>query len=53
MSWDNYGTYWNIDHRKPISLFKQGTDISIINSLCNLKPIKKEENFSKQNRFIN
>lgn len=53
MSWDNYGTYWNIDHRKPISLFKDGTDISIINSLCNLKPVKKEENFSKQNRFIN
>jgi len=52
MNWKNYGSYWNIDHRKPISSFKKGTDIRIINMLCNLKPVLKEFNFSKQNRFI-
>lgn len=52
MNWNNYGEYWNIDHRKPISRFTEGTPISVINSLSNLKPVKKEENFSKQNRFL-
>lgn len=52
MSWENYGIYWNIDHKKPISLFSKHTDISVINALCNLRPIKTKDNFSKQNRFI-
>lgn len=52
MSWENYGEYWNIDHRKPIKMFKPDTKISTINMLCNLRPVKKEENFSKQGRFI-
>ena len=37
---------------KPVSLFKVGTEMSIINALCNLRPVRKEENFSKQKRFI-
>jgi hypothetical protein len=52
MNWNNYGIYWNIDHRKPISLFLEGTPLSIINALCNLKPVLKEYNFSKGNKFI-
>jgi hypothetical protein len=52
MNWENYGKYWNIDHRKPIDMFEEGTPIHIINLLSNLKPIIKEENYSKQNRFI-
>jgi len=52
MNWSNYGSYWNIDHRKPISHFKVGTPIYVINSLINLKPVVKEFNYSKQDRFI-
>jgi len=53
MSWSNYGSYWNIDHKKPLSLFSKDTPISTINALCNLKPVVKEFNYSKQNKFIN
>jgi len=52
MNWGNYGSYWNIDHRKPINLFKPESPIHTINALSNLRPIIKEENYSKQNRFI-
>jgi hypothetical protein len=53
MSWDNYGTYWNIDHRKPISMFNLlNVPVSTINMLCNLKPVIKEYNFAKSNKFI-
>lgn len=52
MNWGNYGVYWNIDHRKPLSNFERNTPIYIINALSNLKPVIKSDNFSKQNRFI-
>lgn len=48
MSWDNYGE-WHIDHTIPISHFiKKGeTRPSIINALCNLKPMWARDNLSK------
>lgn len=52
MSCDNYGSYWNIDHRKPIAMFKTGTPIYVINALSNLKPVTKEYNSSKKDKFI-
>jgi outer membrane receptor for monomeric catechols len=50
MSWDNYGK-WHIDHKKPISKFKEGTNINIINALSNLQPLWAKENLSKGNKF--
>lgn len=50
MSWENRDK-WHIDHKKPISLFKEGTSPKTINMLCNLKPIWKIENLSKKNKF--
>lgn len=50
MSWNNRNK-WHIDHKKPISAFKDGTSPRIINMLCNLQPIWKLENLSKGNRF--
>lgn len=55
MTWDNYGTLWNIDHRKPLSKFNffnlDGSpnykQICIANSLANLKPLYVKENCSK------
>ena len=39
MNWENYGEYWHIDHIIPISLFKNDTPISVVNSLKNLRHI--------------
>lgn len=50
MSWENYGT-WHIDHKKPISKFDEQTSMNMINMLCNLQPLWKEENLRKSNKF--
>lgn len=53
MNWSNYGSYWEIDHIKPIDRFiKQGeTRAHIINALSNLRPLSVSENRSKGNTF--
>jgi hypothetical protein len=48
MTWDNYGTEWNIDHVIPLDV--AGDNVEIINKLCyyeNLSPIWKRDNFRK------
>jgi hypothetical protein len=50
MSWENYGD-WEIDHKKPISKFDINSEVSIINSLCNLQPLWKNDNRTKGNKF--
>jgi len=56
MSWDNYGSYWWIDHVKPMSLFiyKNAEDAEFIKcwSLGNLQPLEKTANQKKGNRII-
>lgn len=48
MNWDNYGTYWEIDHIIPQNLFKikteQDRDFQICWSLANLRPLEKSLN---------
>lgn len=48
MSWDNYGTYWEIDHIIPQNLFHIETendkDFQICWSLANLRPLEKSLN---------
>jgi hypothetical protein len=39
MSWDNYGTYWEIDHKKAVSRFNENTLPSVVNALSNLQPL--------------
>jgi hypothetical protein len=50
MTWENYGTYWNIDHIIPQSLydFTKDEEIKKCWSLKNLRPLKITENCSKQ-----
>ena len=50
MSWDNRSE-WHIDHKKPISKFNKNMNPRIINMLCNLQPLWKNENLSKSNNF--
>ena len=55
MDWNNYGTYWNIDHIKPLSAFnffnEDGTiNYDIVkeaNALMNLRPILTSDNSIK------
>jgi hypothetical protein len=51
MNWENYGEYWHIDHIIPISLFKNDTPISVINSLKNLRPLEKNKNLMKSDNL--
>ena len=56
MSWDNYGSYWWIDHIKPRSLFKyeEAEDIKFKEcwALENLQPMEKIANIRKSNIFF-
>ena len=58
MTWNNHGTLWHIDHRKPLCKFNlvlpDGTpnyeQIRLANSLANLQPLYVAENLSKGGR---
>jgi hypothetical protein len=47
MTWENYGTFWEIDHRKAVAKFNKQTPPYIVNALCNLKPLLVTENRRK------
>lgn len=60
MSWGNYGTYWHIDHIKPVSAFQlspdRGADEIVAQAklcwtLSNLQPLPAIENLRKGARF--
>ena len=53
MNWDNYGTYWEIDHIKPIASF----DLNIEENLyicfhyLNTQPLEKTQNREKSDKI--
>lgn len=51
MTWENYGTYWDIDHVIPLSLFdfSQEINIKICYNWINLRPLEKKVNIAKSN----
>lgn len=55
MNWKNYGSYWSIDHIKPISLFNFSSAKEKSFRECwglqNLRPLENAINFSKRNKF--
>ncbi len=51
MTWDNYGKYWEVDHIIPVSLFIEDTNVKIVNSLENLRPLCKIYNNSRGNKL--
>ena len=55
MTWDNYGTLWHIDHKRPKSWFKYSSilDKEFFDcwSLSNLQPLFAIDNMRKHNRF--
>ena len=55
MSWENYGTYWEIDHIYPQSLLPfsslEEKNFQVCWSLSNLQPLPKKENKEKSNKI--
>ena len=51
MTWNNYGSYWHVDHIIPVSVFSYETpsdrDFQRCWSLENLRPLEAKENISK------
>lgn len=56
MSWENYGSYWQIDHIIPKCMFKYKSTDDEEFQLCwclnNLQPLEKTRNNFKNGRFI-
>ena len=56
MNWENYGSYWQVDHIKPRSLFKyispEESDFKECWALRNLQPLEKNANLRKSNIFM-
>jgi len=57
MSWENYGSYWSVDHIKPKTAFCY-TDTNSISfkkcwSLDNLQALEKITNIKKSNKLFN
>jgi hypothetical protein len=57
MSWDNQGSYWHIDHIKPISKFNDIATCPIEQRLCsnwrNLQPLEATTNLIKNDKWDN
>ena len=53
MNWDNYCTYFSIDHVKPFSLFniEDINNIPLMNHWTNLNPLEKYKNSKKSNKY--
>ena len=51
MTWDNYGTYWEIDHIRPVSSFEKRAHPSDVNALKNLQPLLIKENNKKSDSY--
>jgi hypothetical protein len=53
MSWDNYGSYWHIDHHKPCALFDFDDKKQLLqcSHWSNLKPMEADENKTKKDDY--
>lgn len=55
MTWENYGTYWHIDHETPIAVFNfenpENIDFKRCWALKNLRPLEAKENMAKNARI--
>lgn len=55
MNWENYGSHWHIDHKRPVSWFNYATTYDEQFKECwalrNLQPLEAAINLSKQDRY--
>lgn len=52
MNWGNYGSYWHIDHKIPVSFSSNSTEVIELFQLENLQPLEAKENLRKNNKII-
>jgi hypothetical protein len=50
MNWSNYATYWQLDHKIPISWANSEDDVYRLNHYTNFKPMYWRDNIIKGNR---
>lgn len=51
MTWENYGSYWHVDHIRPLSWFDLEKEFNQAWDLSNLQPLEASKNYSKCNRY--
>lgn len=51
MNWDNYASYWQLDHKTPISWSESEEDVYKLNHYTNFQPLFWKDNISKGNRW--
>lgn len=51
MNWDNYASYWQLDHKTPISWSVSEEDVYKLNHYTNFRPLFWKDNISKGNRW--
>ena len=54
MTWDNYGSYWEIDHIKPIASFDLNIEENLYNCFyyLNTQPLEKTQNREKSDKIL-
>lgn len=54
MTWDNYGTYWHIDHIRPIASFnlENPEELNQCFYYTNLQPLTAQENLEKGDKIL-
>jgi len=52
MNWDNYGTYWVLDHIEPLSRGRNYGEIVALNHYTNIQPLEKITNILKKDFYI-
>jgi hypothetical protein len=51
MNWNNYASYWQLDHKTPISWSENEEDVYKLNHYTNFQPLFWKDNISKGNRW--
>jgi len=55
MTWDNYGTYWHVDHIIPVTFFhlEDKTELHLAFHYGNMQPLEASKNYSKHANIPN
>lgn len=51
MTWQNQGSYWYMDHIKPVSLATNEKELIELNHYTNFQPLFWKDNLSKSNKY--
>ncbi len=52
MNWGNQGSYWEMDHIKPVSLAQTEQELLELNHYTNFQPLYWEDNLKKSNKLV-